>query len=68
MAGTPLLASASLFDFIIGSEAQATDTIEPTIDNSNNSQNMPLLESSGPEDIVLVQNDSYIFRCQDRRN
>lgn len=73
--GVPTLANASFFSdltsMVLGTEVTANE-VAPQIDNSviHNSQNIPLLESSvnpdlkntnDKEDIVIVQDDSFIY-------
>lgn len=71
IAGVPIGASASFFSDLFGITATAN---EPTVLASNNvvlnSQTIPLLESSinpdlkntnEPEDIIIVQDDSFIY-------
>ena len=64
LASFPSLAQASFFDFITG--AEANDNVPSLPENSQNSQNMPLLETSVNPDLknsletdsgIIVQND-----------
>lgn len=75
IAGTPYIADAGFFSdiasIVLGSEVTASEI--PIIENNgviHNSQTIPLLESSvnpdlkntnDPEDIIIVQDDSFIY-------
>lgn len=69
IAGTPLMADASFFSNLFGSQAQADEQTSEVLGTVSNSQTLPLLESSvnpdfiktnDPKNIILVQNDSFI--------
>ncbi|MFA6251239.1 MAG: M23 family metallopeptidase [Candidatus Paceibacterota bacterium] len=71
VAGIPMGANASFFSDWLGTEATANEEIVPNDGGLIlNSQNIPLLESSinpdlkntnDPEDIIIVQDDSFIY-------